>query len=423
MNLEKIFNPKSIAIIGAKPDKNSVGFGLMKNVLEGKGVRKIYAVNPKRKKVMGVDCVASVKNIKGNVDLAVIAVPAMVVPKVVQECCEKKVGGMIVISVGFSEKGKEGQELQDKIVKMALDSGIPLIGPNCLGIIRPGIKLNASFAPATPNKGNIAFVSQSGALLDSAIDRSLIEKYGFSCLVSYGNEANVSLCDYLEWLEQDKQTKVICLYVEGIKEGRRFIETAKKSSKPIVVLKAGKTEEGQKTVLSHTGSLAGSYEVYKAAFKQARVLETETFEALMVMAKALSWQPRISNGIGVVTNGGGCGVLISDYCQEKGVRINELEDVLGDALAEDYRISMDKMLQKNEINGLIVVQTIQLMTEVQKTAEIIVKLKKKYPQKAIIANFLGGKIASKGIKILEEKQIPNYSDPKKAVMAISSLIK
>jgi acetate---CoA ligase (ADP-forming) len=423
MNLDKIFNPKSLAIIGAKPDKDSVGFGLMKNALEGKRVRKIYAVNPKRKKVMNIDCVASIKNIKGDVDLAVIAVPAGIVPQVVQECCEKKVGGMIVISAGFSEKGKEGAELQDKIAKMATDSSIPLVGPNCLGIIRPAIKLNASFAPETPNRGGISLVSQSGALLDSAIDRSLIENYGFSCLVSYGNEANVSLYDYLEWLEQDKQTKVICLYVEGIKEGRRFMEVAKKSSKPILVLKAGKTEEGQKTILSHTGSLAGSYEVYKAAFKQSGVIEAETFEAMMVMAKALAWQPRILNGIGVVTNGGGCGVLISDYCQEKGIKINTLEDILGDALAEDYKKSIEKMLQRDDVNGLIIVQTIQLMTEVEKTAEIILKLKKKYPQKAIIANFLGGKRAGKGIKILEAKRIPNYSDPKKAVIAINSLIK
>lgn len=422
MNLEKIFNPKSIAIIGAKPDKNSVGFGLMKNALEGKRLRKIYAVNPKRKKVMRVDCVPSIKNIKKNVDLAVIAVPATIVPQIVQECCEKKAGGMIVISAGFSEKGKEGRNLQEKIAKMAIENNIPLVGPNCLGIIRPALKLNASFAPATPNKGEIALISQSGALLDSVIDRSLIENYGFSCLISYGNEAHISLCDYLEWLEQDKQTKVICLYVEGINDGRRFMEVAKSLKKPVLVLKAGKTTEGEKTVLSHTGSLAGSYDVYRAAFKQSGVIEANTFEEMMNMAKALAWQPKIENGIGIVTNGGGCGVLLADYCQEQEVKIVEIKDVLGDALAEDYNASIENMLANNLINGLIVVQTIQLMTEVQKTAEAIVKIKKKYPEKAIITLFLGGKRAKRGIDIVEQKRIPNYSDPKRAVMAIHSLI-
>ncbi|GAI58553.1 unnamed protein product, partial [marine sediment metagenome] len=235
----------------------------------------------------------------------------------VKECCEKKAGGIIIISSGFAESGKKGKVLQDEIIKMVKKARVPLVGPNCLGIVRPSIKLNASFAPASPQKGEIAFLSQSGALIDSVIDRNLIENYGFSNLISYGNEADLEISDFLEWLKKDKETKVIALYIEGVKNGRRFMKIAKEVSrlKPILALKAGKTKRGAEAVTTHTASLAGIYETYSAVFKQTGIIETGTIEELFDVSKTLSWQPRCKNGLGIVTNGGGCGVLMADYCQ------------------------------------------------------------------------------------------------------------
>ncbi|XOB41885.1 MAG: acetate--CoA ligase family protein [Candidatus Nealsonbacteria bacterium] len=447
-NLEKIFNPKSITIIGAKPEEKSVGWGLMKNALEGKAKRKVYAINPYRKEVLGVKCLPSIKSIKRLVDLAIIAVPAKIVPKVVKECCEKKAGGIIIISSGFAESGKKGKVLQDEIIKMVKKARVPLVGPNCLGIVRPSIKLNASFAPASPKKGEIAFLSQSGALIDSVIDRNLIENYGFSNLISYGNEADLEISDFLEWLKKDKETKVIALYIEGVKNGRRFMKIAKEVSrlKPILALKAGKTKRGAEAVTTHTASLAGIYETYSAVFKQTGIIETGTIEELFDVSKTLSWQPRCKNGLGIVTNGGGCGVLMADYCQELGIKLSKLNrrtlqklekskkmhpayskrnplDIVGDALACRYQVAIEALLEQKDVYGLLVIQTLQIMTETEKNAKIIIEAKRKWPEKPIICCFLGGKFAQPGIKLLEENKIPNYPDLKRAAISIKALIK
>jgi len=441
-DLKKIFNPKSIAIIGAKDKENSVGSGLMKNALKGKS--RVYAVNPNREKILGIKCFPSVKSIPGFVDLAIIAVPASIVPLVVKECSEKKVGAMIIVSAGFSENGSRGKILQKRIIEIAKRAGIPLLGPNCLGVLGPKNGLNASFAPSLPKPGGIAFISQSGAIIDSLIDCN--ENYGFSGLVSYGNEADLSLTDFIEWFGFDKETKVIALYLEGILEGRRFMEVCKRVSKnkPILVIKAGKSKQVQNAVSTHTGSLAGNYQIYQAAFKQSGVHEAETLEELFDVAKALSWQPRIKNGIAIITNGGGCGVLGADYCQELGVKLSKITeenlrkldkvmhpafsrsnplDIIGDALSYRYKAGIDTLLSQRNVNGILVIQTSQIMTESEKNAKIVIEASKKYPRKAIVACFMGGKIAGLGINILEKNYIPNYSDPKRAVRALKGLIK
>ncbi|MDD3399467.1 MAG: CoA-binding protein [Candidatus Pacebacteria bacterium] len=446
--LNRIFNPKTLAIIGAKPEEKSVGWGLMKNALQGKSKRRVFAVNPHHKEVLGVKCVPSVMSIQEEVDLAVIAVPAKIVPKVVEECCQKKVGGMIIISSGFGESGKEGKLLEDKIKETARKAGVPLIGPNCLGVIRPGNLLNATFAPALPKSGEIAFISQSGALVDSVIDENFKKNYGFSALISYGNEADVTLADFLWWAVEDPKTKVIALYLEGIKEGREIMNVFSEVSakKPILAVKAGRSRAGKKAVSSHTGSLAGEYPVYQALFKQTGVAEADTVRELFSSAKALAWQPKCENGIAIVTNGGSCGVLLADYCQELGVKLVELSeetlkklnkpgvmhpaysgrnplDVVGDALSDKYKSAIEALLEQPDIKGLIVVQTLQIMTETEKNAKIIIEAKKKWKDKPIIAAFLGGPITAPGAKILEDNHIPNYGDLKEAALAIKSLIK
>ena len=446
--LERIFNPRNIAIIGAKPKEETVGWGLMKNALQGKTKRKIFAVNPNHKKVLGVPCVPSINSIKEEVDLAVVAVPVKAVLQVVEECCQKKVGGIILISSGFSESGPAGKKLENELINITKKVGIPLIGPNCLGIIRPEILLNATFAPAMPKSGEIAFISQSGALLDSVVDENLNKNYGFSFLASYGNEADVSLSDFLEFAAKDDKTKVIALYLEGIKEGRKIIDVFSEISKkkPIIVLKAGRTKTGSQAAASHTGSLAGEHQVYQALFKQTRVVEVDTLRELFALAKTLAWQPKCKNGVAIITNGGSCGVLLADYCQELGIKLTELNeatlkklnkpavmhpaysarnplDIIGDALSEKYESAVNILLEQPDINGLIMVQTLQIMTKTEKNAKIIVTAKKKWEHKPIITAFLGGPLTEPGIKILESNKIPNYSDLKEAALAIKSLIK
>lgn len=445
MNLDKIFNPASIAVIGASEEEKTVGAGLVKNLMQSR--RKIYCVNPFREKVFQMDCFKKITDIKEKIDLAIVAVPAKVVLEVVEECCQKKVRGIIVVSSGFRESGEEGRQREDKLIELVEKAGIPLIGPNCLGIINLNSGLNASFAPLTPQKGDIAFLSQSGSLANALIDRSVDFNLGFSKIVSYGNEAQVDLTQLLSYLKDDKETKVILLYLEGVKKGREFFETAREVSKikPIVVLKAGRSKMGGRAVSTHTGSMVGDYETYQAVFKQAGLVEVDSLEELLDVGKALSFEKKCRNGIGIVTNGGGLGVLAVDFCEKLGVEVSELKketidklekdkrmekvsikrnplDIMGDALSERYEAAIRVLLEEKEINGLLVIQSVQIMTEPLKNAKIITELEKEFPLKPVICCFVGGPLIKEAVGYLEENKIPNYPDPKRAVKAIKSLI-
>ncbi|MBW2965607.1 CoA-binding protein [Candidatus Woesearchaeota archaeon] len=456
-NLDKIFNPKTIALIGASRDHGSVGHGILQNLIKGcvfesefcrsfKG--KIYPVNPNTEEILGSRCYPSIKDIEDDIDLAIIAVPAKIVHSIVKECIQKKVGGIIIISAGFAEFNEEGKKLQDQIVKDVRAAKIPLIGPNCLGIIRPSINLNASFAPSMPPQGKIAFVSQSGAIADSIIDWAIANRYGFSTFISYGNRADLDVHDFLEWLEKDQETKAIAMYMEGISDGKRFMEVAKKVSKtkPIIALKAGRTKKGIAAISSHTGSLAGSYEVYKAAFKQSGIVIAETIEDLFDLAKGLATQPLCKeNAVAIVTNGGGCGVLCADYCSALGINLVELKkstikkldksgkmhaayskrnplDIVGDALPERYEVAIDVLLSESYISGLIVIQTLQTMTNPEEDARIIMEAHKKYPDKPIICVYLGGRFSKRGRLLLEAHGIPDFNDLSKAARVMKALI-
>lgn len=443
IDYEVLFNPKSVAIVGATDRAGSVGLGLCKNLLEGEKQRKIYFINPNKKKVLGIKTYDKITEIKEGVDMAVIAVPARIVPQVIGETIEKGVGGVIIISAGFAEAGN--LSIQEKIANDLKKAGIPLIGPNCLGLIKPKRRLNASFAPVTPRQGSIGFVSQSGALIDSVVDASLSEKYGFSTIVSLGNAAGLKIPDVLKYLDKDKETKVIVLYVEGVKQGRRFFKALKSLSKPVTALKAGKSKLGARAASSHTGSLAGKKDIYSAVFKQAGVFEAGSLTELFNMAKALAWQPRFKGRVGVVTNAGGPAVLAADYCEELGLRlapigqetIRKLEnsekmhpsfsrsnplDIVGDATAERYKVAVTALLAQKDIKGLIVIQTMQIMTEAEKDAKILIEARKKYPDKPITACFMGGKLTQPSIDILENNRVPNYKDPRQAVLALRALM-
>jgi len=424
MNLNNFFNPKSIALIGATDRKKSVGLAISKNLLLGENRRKVFFVNPNKEKVLGKKVYSNILDIKEKVDLAIIAVPSEIVLEVVKNCAQKKVGAVLVISSGFAETGRSGEENQEKIVKILREYNIPLMGPNCLGILSPYLKLNASFAPGLPREGGISFLSQSGALIDSVIDNSLTEGYGFSNLISYGNEADVDVSDFLEFLKKDDKTKVIAIYLEGLKDGRKLIKISQdtRKKKPIVILKGGKTFSGNRAVFSHTGSLAGTPQIYSTAFKKAGILEVETLKDLLDVSLSLDWQPACKGKVGVVTNGGAYGVMVADWCEKFGVRASEPVDILGDALSEDYKKAIKNVLRKKEIGGVIIVQTFQAMTEAKENTKIILEASKKWPQKPIISCVMTGKHSSVGIEILRKNKIPNYSEPRQAVLAMKALL-
>lgn len=453
--LKYLFEPRSVAVIGASRDSESVGYGILFNLLNGgffqtkynrpfKG--KIFPVNPNAVEILGKLCYRSVKDIDERIELAVIAVSAKIVPKVMQECVEKGVRAAIVISAGFSELGEEGKSLQAEIARMARKYSMPLVGPNCLGIINPKFSLNASFAPAMPPEGDIAFISQSGALADSIIDWAVEKNYGFSKLISVGNAASLGVNDFMEYLESDKSTNAIAIYVESISDGRKFMEVAKACKKPIAIIKAGKTESGVKAASSHTGSLAGSYEIYNAAFRQAGVYEVNNVERLFEAAKTMAIQPRLSkNNIAIITNGGGAGVLAADYCAQNGLNLSRLSeetmqlldnsekmhigwsrnnpiDLVGDALPARYELAINAALRQKDIHGLIVIQTLQTMTDPVENAKIIIRAREKFEKKPVIAVYMGGLFTKPGKLLLKSNGIPVFNDPEKAVLAMKALL-
>jgi len=455
--LDYILKPKSIAVVGASRRVESVGHGILTNLIKGgvfmskyckpfKG--RVYAINTKANTVLGKKAYNSVLDVKQNIDLAVIAVPSKVVPAVMQECVTKGVRGAIIISAGFGEFGEKGIALQKEVLKIAKKGNIRIVGPNCLGILRTENSMNASFAPTMPPRGKIAFVSQSGALADSVIDWAIENRYGFSNVISYGNKADLDVNDFMEWLADDPETNVITLYIEGVKDGRKFLKAAKKvaKKKPVIALKAGRGAAGSKAISSHTGSLAGSYETYQAVFRQSGIIPADNVEELFDLAKALAEQPAVSkNSIAIVTNGGGCGVLTADYCEEFGVQlakftkntIKKLEkggkmhpaysrrnplDIVGDALPERYRVAIDTLIAEPYIHGLIVLQTLQTMTDPIKDAQVMIDAHKKWPNKPIIAVYMGGKFTEGGVNFLEDHCIPDYNDPRKAARAMWALI-
>jgi len=453
--LDPFFSPKSVAVIGASREKNSAGQGIVKSLLTG-GVfsahtnvpftGKIYPINPKAEYILGLKCYPSILKVPGKVDLAIIVVPSRIVPLVVTECVKKRIKASIIISAGFSEIGKEGKDLEKTVISLARKGGMRVIGPNCLGLMRPPI-LNASFGPCMPKPGKIAFFSQSGALIDSVIDWSLENNYGFSAVVSLGNKADVSVTDLLEWAKNDTSTKSVALYLEGLSDGRKFMRIAKNVgfTKPIVALKAGRSKTGISAVSSHTGSLAGSYEVYKAAFKQSNVHIAEDIDELFEMADALAHQPPCKNNIAIITNGGGAGVLCADHCEAMGINlailsnqtIKKLEssgkmhpaysrrnplDLVGDALHDRYNVALNALLEQDDIYGVIVIQTLQTMTEPILDAKAVIKARQKFPDKPIITSYMGGKFSRSAVELLESHNVPDFNVPYKAARAMKALV-
>jgi len=423
--INKIFNPKKIAVIGATDRKDSVGRGIIEN-LKG-GSRKVFYINSRKKKVFGKKTYQKITDIEEKIDLAVVAIPQEAIDEVIEHCVEKKVGGVVIISSGFAETGKEGRKRQEKIREKLSLARIPLVGPNCLGLIRPPVGLNVSFAPGTPPKGGIAFISQSGGLIDAVIDGAENNNFGFSLIISVGNAAGMGIDDYITIADEDKNTKVIALYIEGVKDGRLFLETLRNTKKPVIILKAGKTKNSRKAVTSHTGSLAGEYKIFSAALRQGGAIEAKSLEELFDIAKVLSWQEKNKGtGVGIVTNGGGAGVLLADLLDENNIKLpqkmsNPL-DVLGDASPDKYETACKKMIRQKEVSLLVVIQTPQTVTKPFENAKRIKSTFDSH-RKPVVTVFMGlGEENRRAINYLEKYKVPNYSDPKRALKPIMALI-
>jgi acetyltransferase len=439
MNLEKLFNPKSIAIVGATDEKGKVGTAIVNNILNLGYEGRVFFVNPKHEMLLGKKCYKTLEEIEEEIDLAIIVIPAKFVLEVIKNTSEK-VKNFVIISAGFSEIGEEGKKLEQVLLEVAKAKNLNILGPNCLGFIAPKIKLNASFAGGLPKTGNISFVSQSGAIISALLDIASKENIGFSNIISIGNKMNLSENELLEYLENDSETKVIGMYLEGIKDGKKFKEIAKKisKSKPVVILKAGKSEKSQKAISSHTGALAGSEEIIKALFKKTGIIQAETLDEFLNIIRLISLvNAPFSNKIAVITNAGGPGVLTTDAFSDKNIELagisenvkNKLReflpkesslenpiDLLGDAQEDRYGKTLE-VIDTEDFGSIIIILTPQENTPVYEIAKKLSEFKNK-TQKTIVAVFLGGKKIEKSAEILKKNNIPNFIFPDDAINAL-----
>ncbi|MFC1666156.1 CoA-binding protein [Nanoarchaeota archaeon] len=394
--LKKLFYPKTIAVIGASEHSKKVGGILMNKLSLFKG--KVVPINPNYEELFGKKVYTLVEKYKGKIDLAIIAIPSKKVKNVLLECAKKKIKNIIIISAGFLEVGNiKGEEEIKKITKKY---NLNVLGPNCFGIANPEINLDTTFSASMPKKGDIAFVSQSGALWSYISDLNI----GFSKFVSLGNMSDIGFEDLIKYLNKDKKTKKIICYIEKLKYGRKFIEVCKKSKKEIYVVKAGKTKEGEKAAVSHTGSLATDYKIYNGAFKQAKVKQVDSLLSALNMKKDNIKIPK--GNVAIITNAGGAGVLISDLVESKNKgAVKEVNDIIGTATAKDYERELKKIKYKKYKN-IIIVLTPQSMSEPENTAKVISnsKLKRK-----IIVFFLGDKSIKSAKNILEKNKIKCYT--------------
>jgi acetyltransferase len=327
-NLTAIFTPKSVAVIGASTSPEKLGFQILKNIRDAGFKGPIYPVNPKATSILDLRCFPSIAQVEGTPELAVIIVPAGTVPATLAACGAKGVKGAIVISGGFSESGPEGESLQRQALEVAREHKIRMVGPNCQGVNNPYHGLCASW-PLLTMKGAIAVVSQSGTVAAALMDWATQEGIGVSALVSMGNRADVDEADLIEYFDGDAQTRAIALYIEGVKDGPRFLAAARRATKPIVVLKPGRTEKGRQAAESHTKSLAGRDEVYQGAFRQFGICRAETLHELYDFSKALAYLRRPpGRKVLFVTSSGGCGVLAADVAAGEGLDVAPLPEAL-----------------------------------------------------------------------------------------------
>jgi acetyltransferase len=443
LNLDKIFNPKSVAVVGASDEEGTVGYTLMKNLTESKYEGKVYPVNIRKKEVLGLKAHQSVEQLPETVDLAIIATPAKTVPDVVEQCGKAGIIGIIILSAGFKEIGPEGKALEDKILQIQKKYSLRIIGPNCLGIIHPDINLNATFTGKMPKSGNLAFISQSGALGSAILDWAMHENIGFSHFVSLGSMVDVAFGDLIDYFGTDPRTKSILMYIEGIVDARKFMSAARHfaRTKPIIVVKAGKFTESARAAASHTGSLTGEDMVYDAAFKRAGMVRVDEVNDLFNSAEVLGTQPLPKGpNLAIVTNAGGPGVMATDSLLARGGSLAKLSqktmdelnrilpndwsrgnpvDILGDARAERFTKVVDLCLDDENVDGILIIYAPQAVANPAEIAKSIVDLwkSKSFHNKTILTCFMGFGEVEGANRFFNQNNVPTYSTPEQAVKA------
>ncbi len=445
--LNKIFKPQRIAIIGVSNKTNNIGNIALKNLVSGGFNGVVYPINPKYEAVMGIQCYPDIKGLPKTPDVAVICTAAKSVPGIIKECGDAGVNGIIILSAGFKESGKEGKDLEEKVKKeVEKFPEMRVIGPNCLGIIVPGKNMNISFAADMPKKGNVAFISQSGALCTSALDWAIEQNIGFSYFVSIGNTMDVGFGDLIDYFGQDPNTRSIILYIESIAKGRKFMTAARAFArkKPIIVYKAGRFPESAKAAASHTGAMASEDNVYDAAFERAGIARVYDIGDIFDFTDLIARRNIPKGGkLAIVTNAGGPGVMATDTLLSLGGKLVELSDdtmknlnealppfwshgnpvdVIGDAPPERFAKATEIVLKDKNVDAVLVILTPQAMTDPTRTAEAVTKLSES-TSKPIMAAWLGGKRMREGMLIFNEKNIAVYQTPEQAIRAYMTLVR
>ncbi|MEK6982730.1 MAG: CoA-binding protein [Candidatus Micrarchaeota archaeon] len=444
-NLKFIFEPRNIAIIGASEKPGKLGTIILKNLIDGSFAGKVYPVNPKHNKIFKQKCFSDVTKIKDRVDCAIIVTPAETVPAILNQCAKKKIPGVVLLTSGFAEAGRN--DLEEEVRKIANKNNIAIIGANCLGVYNPYNRVDSVFLPMykleRPRPGDISFITQSGGVGSTIIDTAAHYGVGIAKFVSYGNATNIDESDLLEYLEQDKKTKAIIAYIEGVKDGRRFFETIKRvnKKKPVIILKAGKHSKSAKAALSHTGNIAGSAMAYTAAFRQAKVIEAQNLEELFDFVRMFSQPLPNGNKIAIVTNGGGPGILATDNAEEIGLPLADFEeksklelkkilpdygsvnnplDLIAEADSSAYEKSIEILMQDKNVDAICIIMLPQTPAIDERILKVLIKASDDR-RKPIAVVCIGGNYADSFRRYLEGSGVPAYAYPLQAIKAISKL--
>ncbi|MEQ1905433.1 MAG: acetate--CoA ligase family protein [Pirellulaceae bacterium] len=445
-NLDKLFRPRNVAVIGASEKATNIGSAVVKNLLSGGFAGQIFPVNPKYSQVHGLRCYPQIFDATQPIDLAVVCTPAGIVPDIVEQCGAAGIRGLLIITAGFREMGSTGRELEEQVrIAAGKYADLRIIGPNCVGLLSPGWGLNASFAAGNPQAGKIAFLSQSGALCTAVLDWALDENVGFSHFVSVGNMIDVDFGDLLEYFLTDGSTEAVVMYIEAITSAAKFLAAARtfSMSKPIIAYKAGRFAESAAATRSHTGAMAGEDSIYEAAFARTGIVRVNDMEALFDCAELLA-RRRFPTGprLGVVSNAGGPGAMATDALLARKGTLAKLQptsleqlnavlptcwskqnpvDVLGDAPPTRFVAATDIVLGDPNVDAVLALFAPQAMSEPTETARQLISIVRNH-SKPVLAVWMGGRSMKDGIALLNQARIPTYSTPEKAVAAFQHLV-
>ena len=448
------FNPKSIAVIGASDTKGKVGNTVLNNIINSGYKEKIFPINPRAEEISDLPCYESVLDVPDDIDIAIFVIPGKFVNKAAEECGKKGIKGLIIISAGFKEIGGEGVKREEQLIKIGKKYNMRILGPNCLGLI--GLNYNGSFAAETPKKGGIAMISQSGAMLTGMMDYSMTQAFGFSCNISLGNKADLGAVDFIEYLANDDNTKVILCYLESIRDGQKFLESLPNATrkKPIIILKSGVSEAGARAASSHTGALAGADIAYDLAFHKCGVIRAKTIEDLFDYGEVFLYQPvPKENSFAIITNAGGPGIVATDAFEREDLKFSSFSepilhalrgklpleasifnpiDIVGDASPDRYDFTIKTVFGLNSgqnfcditTQGALIIVTPQAQTYPTEVAKLIHNIFTNHLNgKPIVCSFIGGKNISEGREFLKQNHIPCYHFPDRAAHTLRTLIK